>query len=111
MIDVMNDVNFILLILGTMVVTYIPRMLPLVVLSKSTLPKRVEQFLDNIPVAILGSILFSSIFIRDDVLDISFSNEYLVVGLLTIIIARYVRRLDVVVLSGIVLTIIYRLLF
>ena len=72
MISNMSDTTFILIILGTMVVTYIPRMLPLVLLSKSTLPKKVEQFLDNIPIAILGSILFSSLLIRDESIDFSF---------------------------------------
>ena len=60
MINYMNDTTFIFIILGAMVVTYIPRMLPLVLLSKSKLPKKVEEFLDYIPIAILGSILFSS---------------------------------------------------
>jgi len=106
----MSDTTFILIILGTMVVTYIPRMLPLVLLSKSTLPKKVEQFLDNIPIAILGSILFSSLLIRDESIDFSFHNEYLIVGVITIVFAKFVKRVDLIVVCGIVLTIIIRLL-
>ena len=110
MINYMNDSTFIWIILGTMVVTYIPRMLPLVLLSKSTLPKKVEQFLDNIPIAILGSILFSSLLIRDESIDFSFHNEYLIVGVITIVFAKFVKRVDLIVVCGIVLTIIIRLL-
>jgi len=110
MISNMSDTTFILIILGTMVVTYIPRMLPLVLLSKSTLPKKVEQFLDNIPIAILGSILFSSLLIRDESIDFSFHNEYLIVGVITIVFAKFVKRVDLIVVCGIVLTIIIRLL-
>jgi branched-subunit amino acid transport protein len=110
MISNMSDTTFILIILGTMVVTYIPRMLPLVLLSKSTLPKKVEQFLDNIPIAILGSILFSTLIIRDEIIDLSFHNEYLIVGIITIVFAKFIKRVDLIVVFGIVLTIIIRLL-
>jgi branched-subunit amino acid transport protein len=108
MIDTMTNTNFVLLILGTMLVTYIPRMLPLVILSKTKLPNLVERFLDFIPIAILGSILLSELVLVDDRLDVSFENDFLIVGILTIVLARFIKRVDIIVLVGIVLTIIYR---
>lgn len=111
MISFMSNTTFILIILGTMIVTYIPRMLPLVLLSKTTLPPKVERFLDNIPIAILGSILCTTLIERDGNINISFDNEYLIVGLITIVFARFVKRVDLIVLFGIVLTMLYRSLF
>lgn len=111
MISFMNDTTFILILLGTMVVTYIPRMLPLVLLSKTTLPLKVEQFLDNIPIAILGSLLLSSLVMNENDINISLNNEFLIVGVLTIVFARYVKRIDFIVVFGILTMIIYRIIF
>jgi len=110
MINYMNDSTFIWIILGTMVVTYIPRMLPLVLLSKTKLPKRVEDFLDYIPIAILGAILFQTLIIRESQVDLSIDNEYLIIGVLTILFSRFVKRVDLIVLVGILLTILFRLI-
>jgi len=107
----MNDTTFIIIILGAMVVTYIPRMLPLVLLSKSKLPKKVEEFLDYIPIAILGSILFSTLIYRNDSIDLSIDNEYLIAGILTVIVAKFVKRVDVIVIFGIIITIVLRFIF
>lgn len=111
MIDYMNDTTFILIILGAMIVTYIPRMIPLILLTKTKLPDKVELFLDYIPIAILGSILFQSIIIRDSQFDFSFTNEYIIVGIITIIFAKFVKRIDYIVLFGIILMIVIRLIF
>ncbi len=108
MINYMNDTTFILIILGTMVVTYIPRMLPLVLLSKVELPKRVEKFLDYIPIAILGSILFTSLIYKEEQIDISLNNEFLIAGIITIILAKFIKRVDVIVIFGILITIVIR---
>lgn len=110
MIQSMSNQTFILVILGTMIVTYIPRMLPLVVLTKFKLSKRTEQFLYYIPVAILGSILTTSVVLKDDALDLSFGNEYLIAAILTIVVARFTKRVDIIVISGIVFTFILRLI-
>ena len=107
----MNDTTFIIIILGAMVVTYIPRMLPLVLLSKSKLPKKVEEFLDYIPIAILGSILFSTLIYRNDSIDLSIDNEYLIAGILTVIVAKFVKRVDVIVIFGIILTSIFSIFY
>lgn len=93
-----------------MLVTYLPRMLPLVVLSKVTLPKKVLKFLDYVPIAILGAILIPSLVMKDQQLNISFGNEFLIAGVLTIILAKFVKRVDVIVLFGILVTILLRLI-
>jgi len=110
MIQSMSNQTFVLIILGTMLVTYIPRMLPLVILTKYKLSKKVEQFLYYIPVAILGSILATSVVFTDEKLNISFNNEYLIASLLTIAVAKFTKRVDIIVVSGIIFTVIIRVL-
>jgi branched-subunit amino acid transport protein len=45
------------LIIGMMIVTYLPRLLPLVILSKRPLPPLVRRFLCYIPYAALGALI------------------------------------------------------
>lgn len=110
MINYMNDTTFILILISAMVVTYIPRMLPLVILSKTKLPTKIERFLDYIPIAILGSILLPTLIYKENTINISFDNEILIAGIITIIVAKFVKRVDVIVVTGILVTIIYRLI-
>lgn len=56
-----------LIILGSAIVTIIPRVLPLVFLSKITLPKRVEIWLHYIPIAVLASLLAQQLFLQPQI--------------------------------------------
>lgn len=55
----MNEVF--LLIIAMAVVTYIPRVLPLVALSGVQMPLFLKRFLENIPYAVLGALIFPGI--------------------------------------------------
>lgn len=82
-------------------VTYIPRVLPLTILSKINLPKVIIDILDYIPVAILGALLLPTLLIIDGKIDISFDNLFLLAGLITVIISIFTKKLFVIVLAGI----------
>ncbi len=110
MINYMNDSTFILILFFAMIVTYIPRMLPLVILSKTKLPIKVERFLDYIPIAILGSILLPTLIYKEEQINISFDNEMLIAGIITIIVAKFVKRVDVIVITGILVTVALRMI-
>jgi branched-subunit amino acid transport protein len=49
-------------ILGMAVVTFVPRFLPMVLLTKWTLPEKMKQGLDYMPTAILSAIVFPLLF-------------------------------------------------
>jgi len=49
--------NVILLIVGMMVVTFFPRYLPFVTISKWNLPSFIKKFLRFIPYAVLGTLI------------------------------------------------------
>ncbi|MFB4162787.1 AzlD domain-containing protein [Alteribacillus sp. JSM 102045] len=57
-----------IIILGMALVTYIPRMLPLVFLNAKQIPPRLEGILRNVPYAALGALIFPGVLtIHDNV--------------------------------------------
>jgi branched-subunit amino acid transport protein len=54
--------NLILIILGMAAVTYIPRLLPFLLLSNKQIPKRVDAFLKCIPIAAIGALIIPGVF-------------------------------------------------
>jgi branched-subunit amino acid transport protein len=52
----------ILVICGMAAVTYGPRLFPFLVLSKSTVPKRLDAFLKCIPAAAIGALIIPGVF-------------------------------------------------
>lgn len=49
--------NVMLIILGMMIVTYIPRVIPFILISGNKLPDKVTQFLEYVPYAALGALI------------------------------------------------------
>ena len=57
------------LIIGLAVVTYLPRMIPLVFFNSDKIPPVIQNVLKNVPFAILGALIFPGILtISDDLL-------------------------------------------
>ncbi|PID41268.1 MAG: branched-chain amino acid transporter [Proteobacteria bacterium] len=52
----------ILIVLGMMVVTYLPRLLPFFILSAITIPRRLDLFLQCIPAAAIGALVIPGVF-------------------------------------------------
>ena len=97
----LNNSQMIALFLGMMVVTYLPRLLPVTILSKFTLPPFILECLEYLPVAILGALLFPTLLLVDGSLNISFSNLSLIAGAVTTIVALLTKKLHWTVLAGI----------
>lgn len=77
-------------------VTYIPRLLPMLFLNRIKLPPKVEVFLKYIPYAALGALIFPGILdSTGDRLSAS------VGGLISIILAYYKMNVIIVVFGGI----------
>lgn len=51
-----------LLILGMMLVTFIPRLLPFLFVGEKKLPKRLDRFLSFIPYTALGALIIPGVF-------------------------------------------------
>ena len=56
----MDNLGFI--ILGMAVATYIPRLIPFLILTDREIPKRVDSFLKSIPVAAIGALIVPGMF-------------------------------------------------
>lgn len=84
------------LIIGMAIVTYLPRMIPLVILQDLRLPKQLKRFFEFIPFAILGALIFPGILYSTDSIE-----SALVGGLVAVIVAYFNINLILVVFSGI----------
>lgn len=54
--------NIIPIILGMAAVTYLPRLLPFLILSNKTIHKRLDAFLKCIPAAAIGALIIPGVF-------------------------------------------------
>lgn len=97
-----SNVEVLLIFFGMMLVTYIPRALPLTILSKISLHPFILQILYYIPIAILGALLFPSVLMNDGIIDISLTNYKLIAAILTTVIAFSFKKLFLTIISGVV---------
>ncbi|WP_349409669.1 AzlD domain-containing protein [Pseudalkalibacillus sp. SCS-8] len=98
--------TYIWIILGMAIVTYIPRMLPLVALNTESIPPFLRGVLKNVPFAILGALIFPGI--------LTFNGDMWmgVVGAVTAFIAAYFgASLIVIVICSISVLSVLSLLF
>lgn len=81
-------------------VTYLPRLLPFVLLSNISLPGLFTVWLKFVPTSIFGAMIFSEIFVRDSGLNLSFSNIYLLASLPVFAVAMKTKSLGVTIGTG-----------
>ncbi|SJZ94642.1 AzlD domain-containing protein [Selenihalanaerobacter shriftii] len=88
--------NLIVLIIGMAVVTYVPRMLPIVLLQDMELPNSLRRFLEFIPFAAIGALIFPGI------LSSTGSKESAIIGgIVAISLAIFEINLLLIVVSSI----------
>jgi len=98
--------NLISLVLAMAVVTYIPRMLPLVLLKNISLPGYINRFMQFIPYAALGALIFPG------VLNSTGTLQSAIAGcIIAILLAWFETNLIVVVIGGIAGVFIMNVLF
>ncbi|WP_449539366.1 AzlD domain-containing protein [Ferdinandcohnia sp. Marseille-Q9671] len=96
------DKTILIMIIGMGLVTYIPRMLPLVVFNSVKLPPFLQNVLKNVPFAILGALIIPGIFTINE--DIWFG----IIGAVVAFVVAYLgANVIVVVLSSIIALSIY----
>ena len=104
------ETKIIVIIIGMSLVTQIPRIIPLVVMSKLSLPPLLLNWLKYIPVAVLSALLVPSVLLPGGQLSISLDNKSLLASIPCIIIAAKTKNLFITVLSGIVMMAILQFL-
>ncbi len=88
------ETNLIAMIIGMSIVTYIPRMLPLVFLSGKELPPFLQGILKNVPYATLGALIVPGIFLVSE--DIWFG----LIGAVSAFFLAYIGTNVIVVVLG-----------
>lgn len=89
------------IIIGTAVVTFIPRVLPFIILSRLDLPEWVLKWLEYVPIAVMAALLAQEVLIYENELSFSFQNLKLLAIVPTFITAIITRSLIGTVLVGI----------
>ncbi len=87
-------------LLGMMLVTYLPRMFPLLFLSGKTLPPLFVTWLRMVPPAVLAAMLFPGLLVKDAQVNLHFENLYFWAALVAFAVSWKTRSLFATVLTG-----------
>ncbi|BCS52338.1 AzlD domain-containing protein [Geobacter sp. SVR] len=96
----MSNRDFFILVLAMGMVTYLPRMLPLAILSRQKLPAWLAEWLELIPPAILSALLAPTLFAHAAPRSQAFGKIELLAALPTLLCALKTRSLAGTVLVG-----------
>ncbi len=95
--------DYLLLVLGMGIVTYLPRWIPLIFLSRRTLPEELRQWLDFIPAAVLSALILPALVTAGEPRHLIFFQPALLVSIPTLIFAWKSRSLAGTVVIGMAL--------
>ena len=96
----MQETEYLLLVIGMGLVTYIPRYLPLFLLAQRELPRWLIEWLDMIPAAILSALVFSELFLSGSPHHLDLISAKSLAAVPTLFIALRTRSLGWTVISG-----------
>jgi len=99
----MSDTNYLLVVLGMGLVTYIPRWVPLFFLSQRRLPLWLIEWLDLIPVAILSALIFPDLFTTSEPRHLELVQIKSLVALPTLLFSLKTKSLGGTVVVGMIL--------
>jgi len=97
------------LIVGMVLVTVIVRFPVLLLAGRLRLPPALKRALRYVPVAVLSAISVPILLLSEGKLAVTPTNEYLVAGLLAIVIAAVSRHLLMTIIAGMAIFIVLRL--
>ena len=99
----MVSAEYLAVILGMGLVTFLPRWLPLIYLTKRSLPSWLVEWLDFIPAAILSAILLPALITDSATRSIDLSRPEFLVAIPTLLFAVATKSLAGTVVVGMVL--------
>jgi Predicted membrane protein len=97
------------MILGASLVTFIPRVLPLVVLSRIRLPEWGMRWLQHIPIAVMSALLAQELLVSDGAF--SMSPDKLVAAFFAFAVAYLTKSLLATVMTGVTAMMLLRYAF
>ena len=96
----MSSRDFLLLMLAMGAATYLPRMIPLVMLSRRTLPGWFAEWLELIPAAILSALIAPTLFAHSDPRVFTLGKVELLAAIPTLLCACLTKSLAGTVITG-----------
>ena len=99
------------MIAGMLLVTFLPRFLPLMFLSNKNLPDKVVSWLSFIPAAVLSALLAPALLLNNGSLYLSLENTALLAFIPTLIIAYKTKNIFYTVSCGLIFYQIVNLIF
>ncbi len=105
----MSDLALMLFLMA--LVTFLPRVIPVLLLSRRSLPRPIVRWLSFVPVAVLAALLAPALFTPAGRFDLAISaNPAFWVSIPVFIVAVFTRNLFLTVLAGMILMALTRLL-
>ncbi|MCK4450099.1 MAG: AzlD domain-containing protein [Anaerolineae bacterium] len=104
----MDQKTILLTILGMALVTYIPRLLPVWLLSSKSLSPLAVAWLRYVPVAVLAAMLLPSIVVQDNQINLGLGNLFFWAAFPTLLVAWKKRNLFGSVVVGMVVVAVAR---
>ncbi|MCU0588322.1 MAG: AzlD domain-containing protein [Syntrophobacteraceae bacterium] len=99
----MSDADYFAIILTMGLVTYLPRWMPLYILSHRSMPRWLVEWLDLVPVAILSALVFPEIWTSGTPRELDLFQARSLAAVPTLIFAYQTRSLGGTVLVGMLL--------
>lgn len=103
--------NELLLISGMFLVTFGVRYLPLLIVGRIAMPQRMFRALRFVPVAVLTAISVPAVLMPQGSMDIRLTNAYLIAGIASIAIAWRWKNLLPTIGGGMLVFLVWRVLF
>jgi branched-subunit amino acid transport protein len=100
-----------LIILGSALVTFIPRVLPIAILSRVELPGWAMRWLSYVPIAVMASLVGQELLMPNGKLEPLQHNLELIAALPAFLIAIFTRSLLGTVVVGIIAIMVLRFVF
>ncbi len=100
-----------LIIIGSALVTFIPRVLPIAILSRIELPEWAMRWLSYVPIAVMAALVGQELLLPNGKLESLQNNLELIAALPAFIIAIVTRSLLGTVLAGIISLMVLRFVF
>ncbi len=96
----MVEKEYIILVMGMGLVTYLPRWLPLIVLAQRRLPDWLVEWLDLIPAAILSALLLPLLVTTGEPRHLALFQPALLVAIPTLLFALKTKSLSGTIILG-----------
>ncbi|WP_152392821.1 AzlD domain-containing protein [Paenibacillus guangzhouensis] len=99
-----------LIIIGSALVTFLPRVLPLMVLSRMELPEWGIRWLNYVPISVMAALVGQELFVQDGHFSL-LDNVELLAAIPTILVAMKTKSLLGTVVAGMVSIMALRFFF